>query len=59
MIRQINTDVIIDNIREMCIQANHQLSSDMEQSLKKAVQTERSEIGKKIFTQLEQNLQIA
>lgn len=59
MIRQINTDVIIDNIREMCIQANHQLSSDMEQSLKKAVQTERSELGKKILTQLEQNLQIA
>ncbi len=59
MIRQINTDIIIKNIREMCIQANHQLSSDMEQALKKAVKTEKSELGRKILTQLEQNLEIA
>lgn len=59
MIRTIHTDIIIQNIKEMCIEANHFLSSDMKESLSKAIQTEKSEIGKNILDQLQENLKIA
>lgn len=59
MIRTIHTDVIIENIKEMCIEANHYLSKDMRGALKKAASVETTELGKKILGQLEDNLQIA
>ena len=59
MIRNIHTDKIIQTIKEMCIEANHYLSSDMKDALSKAVETEKSELGKKILNQLEENLDIA
>lgn len=59
MIRSVSTDEIIRNIREMCIEANHYLSKDMEAALAHAVQNEESELGKKILNQLEENLEIA
>ena len=59
MIRTIHTDTIIENIKEMCIEANHYLSSDMKEALENALHTEKSELGKKILGQLEENLQIA
>lgn len=59
MIRTIKTDVIIENVREMCIQANHYLSADMDEAMKKAVKSEKSELGKKILDQLQENLKIA
>ena len=59
MIRSVSTDEIIRNIREMCIEANHYLSRDMEAALAHAVQNEESELGKKILNQLEENLEIA
>ena len=59
MIRTIHTNVIIQNIKEMCIEANHFLSSDMKEALNNAVNTEKSEIGKKILNQLQDNLEIA
>lgn len=59
MIRTIHTDEIIKIIKEMCIEANHFLSSDMVEALKKATETEKSELGKKILNQLEENLTIA
>lgn len=59
MIRTIQTEVIISNIKEMCIQANHYLSSDMDEAMKKATKTEKSELGKKILNQLQENLEIA
>lgn len=59
MIRNIHTDKIIQTIKEMCIEANHFLSSDMKDALSKAVETEKSELGKKILNQLEENLDIA
>lgn len=34
--RNINTDEIIKNIREMCIEANHFLSPDMKKVFEKA-----------------------
>ena len=47
MIRNIDTKIITENIKEMCIEANHYLSKDMEKALKKASETEESELGKK------------
>lgn len=59
MIRTIQTDTIIENIKEMCIEANHYLSSDMDKAMKAAVGTEKSELGRKILNQLQDNLKIA
>lgn len=59
MIREINTDVITENIKEMCIEANHFLSEDMDAALKKATAEESSGLGKKILNQLQENLKIA
>ena len=59
MIRTVKTDDIIKNVKEMCIEANHYLSKDMDIAMKKAVNTETSELGKKILNQLQENLKIA
>ena len=58
MIREINVKELTDNISEMCIQANHYLSPDMDACMKQAVETEKSELGKKILNQLQENLEI-
>ena len=58
MIREINVKELTDNISEMCIQANHYLSPDMDVCMKQAVETEKSELGKKILNQLQENLEI-
>ena len=43
----------------MCIEANHFLSGDMDLAMKQAAETEKSELGKKILNQLQENLKIA
>ena len=59
MIREIQTQEITQQIKEMCIEANHFLSKDMDEALKKATAEEESELGKKILNQLQDNLKIA
>lgn len=59
MIREIHVDKITENIKEMCIEANHFLTSDMDCRLKEAAQEETSALGKQILEQLQENLQIA
>ena len=59
MIRTVDTQIITENIKEMCIEANHYLSKDMDIAMKQAVETEKSELGKKILNQLQDNLKIA
>ena len=59
MIRTIDVREISKNIKEMCIQANHYLSADMDAAMKHAADTEQSELGKKILHQLQDNLKIA
>ena len=59
MIREIKTEIITENVNEMCIEANHFLSPDMDKKLKEATNTEKSELGKKILNQLQENLKIA
>lgn len=50
---------ITKQIKEMCIKANHYLTPDMDWAMKKALQTEKSELGRQILGQLQENLQIA
>ena len=57
--RNISVHEITKNIREMCIEANHFLSSDMKQVFEEAVKKEESPLGKQILDQLEENLRIA
>lgn len=57
--RTVNVSEITENIKEMCIEANHFLSKDMDCALKNAIDTEQSPLGKQILNQLQENLQIA
>ena len=57
--RTIHTEEIISNIRQMCIEANHMLTPDMQKELECAVTDEKSPIGQKVLGQLQDNLQIA
>ena len=59
MIREIDTDIIVKNVKEMCIEANHFLAEDMATAMKNAANTEKSDLGKKILNQLQDNLKIA
>ncbi len=57
--REVDISEITKEIKEMCIQANYVLSSDMQTKLQNAVQKEESLLGIKILKQLEENLKIA
>ena len=57
--RIVQTSVITENIKEMCIEANHYLSKDMKAVLDQAVENEKASLGKQILNQLEENLRIA
>lgn len=57
--RQINLNEITENIKEMCIEANHFLTEDMKCRLNDAVEKEESPTGKQILKQLQENLDIA
>lgn len=59
MIRTIQVGEITRNIKEMCIEANHFLSEDMDCALKNAEQTEKAPLGRQILGQLQENLEIA
>lgn len=57
--RTINVKDVTQNIKEMCIEANHFLSSDMKCAMQSACETEESPLGKQILEQLQENLRIA
>ncbi len=57
--RIIGTELIIKNIKEMCIEANYNLSPDMEEAVRNSVSAETSTIGRQILEQLEENMEIA
>ena len=59
VMRTIHVDTITGNIKEMCIEANHFLSTDMKKALKQACVCEESPLGRQILQQLDENLQIA
>lgn len=57
--KTIQVSEITKNIKEMCIQANHFLSADMDVAMKEATEKEQAPLGKQILCQLQENLQIA
>lgn len=57
--KTIYTTQITQAVRELCIEANHVLTPDMDTALRQAVSTEKSPLGKQILNQLQDNLQIA
>ena len=59
MIRTVELSEITENIKEMCIEANHFLSPDMAEAMKCAEKNEEAPLGKQILEQLQENLKIA
>ncbi len=57
--RQLEVSEITKAVKELCIEANHRLSPDMKDALIAAGQNEKSELGRGILSQLEENLKIA
>jgi fumarate hydratase subunit alpha len=57
--RTINTEIIINHIKEMCIEANYKLASDVEERVRGSYEQEDSSLGKQILGQLSENLDIA
>lgn len=59
MLRIVKSEEITRNIKEMCIEANHVLSKDMEEVFLNAVNTEKTGLGRQVLCQLQENLKIA
>lgn len=59
MIRNIDVADITQNIKEMCIEANHFLAGDMAEAMEEAARTEKASLGRQILCQLQDNLRIA
>lgn len=57
--RTLHTDAIKEAVKEMCIEANLTLSPDVEGRICAAEQKETAELGKKILSQLKENMEIA
>ena len=57
--RTVNTQEIVKNIKEMCIEANHYLAPDMVKVFNQARENEKSPLGCQILNQLDENLKIA
>ena len=57
--REVCVDILTDQIKEMCIEANHFLTDDMDEILKEATEKEDGLLGKQILDSLQENLEIA
>ena len=57
--RTINTDIIVETVKEMCISANLYLADDMDKKLRQAAKEEDGVLGKQILNQLIENMEIA
>ena len=57
--REVNVEQIRDAVKEMCIDVNYELSSDMSACMKDALKRETTPLGRQILEQLEENLVIA
>lgn len=57
--RELNSKIITENIKEMCIEANLTLSKDMCEAINYASKEEESPQGKRVLGQLIENLHIA
>jgi fumarate hydratase subunit alpha len=57
--RDVDVSEVTKVVRQMCIDANYELSGDMQKALDDARDKEESEPGRQIFSQLQKNLDIA
>lgn len=57
--RVIQTELITKNVKEMCIQANHQLSQDVQEAILDAKKKEQDELGRHILDKICENIDIA
>lgn len=57
--RTLSVSEITNNIKEMCIEANHFLSEDMKCAMRKASEMEEAPLGRQILEQLHENMRIA
>lgn len=57
--RRIHFNDIVDNIRDMCMEANYNLSADVIAAYEKAIETEKSPLGQEVLRQIMQNSEIA
>lgn len=59
MVRSVKVEFLTENIKEMCIQANHFLAPDMDKAMRDAHEKETRPLAKQILGQLLENLEIA
>ena len=59
MVRSVNVELLTENIKEMCIQANHFLAPDMDKAMRDDHEKETRPLAKQILGQLLENLDIA
>ena len=57
--REINSSVITQVVRDLCIKANLILPSDLENCIRCQAQSEKSEVGKEIFKEMLKNIEVA
>ena len=57
--RTISVQEITKNIKEMCIEANYELSDDVKNAIYYHEETESNQLGKQILSQLKENMDIA
>ena len=57
--RTISVQEITRNIKEMCIEANYELSDDVKNAIYYHEETESNQLGKQLLSQLKENMDIA
>ena len=57
--RQIDTDIITETVKNLCIEANYFLSPQVLKLLRNAYKTERENLSKQVFSQIIENCKIA
>ncbi len=57
--RTLNVSEVTEQIRDMCIEANHFLTEDVKCAMARASESEKSPLGRQILEQLEENVEIA
>lgn len=57
--RTLNVGEVTEQIRDMCIEANHFLAEDMKCAMAQASESEKSPLGRQILEQLGENMEIA
>lgn len=57
--RVISTEEITRNVKEMCIEANYELSSDVKKAIYEKAESESNQLGRQILSQLKDNMDIA